>query len=355
MKKELLNITLIGIDCVDLSRLQLAADISSKNISFGKVLLLSSIKSDDPRVIPIPYLSSTKEYSNFMIKELYKYIDTEFALVFQYDGFVLNPSAWSDSFLQYDYIGAPWYHLGDLRVGNGGFSLRSKKLLNWLANNWGKCGGRIHPEDVFISKFARPYIEQDGMKFAPEDIAKKFSMEGTERTVVWNGEFGFHGIKYTDISKWLINNPEYKDKLSYKLDDYAILMKKYPIYDGTVHTLRFRKENIKNYIQISKDQKKYEARLTKEEYDNYTNIKEGDTLVFKRSGVTFEDLPIPAFERKIKNIESFNSLYDLRKTYPKMHVTYPIKDIPRWKKPFTKILGDFVYPKNKSYSIFWVE
>ena len=62
MKKELSNITLIGIDCVDLKRLQLAADISTKDISFGKVKLLTSIKSDDPRVIQIPHINSTKKY-----------------------------------------------------------------------------------------------------------------------------------------------------------------------------------------------------------------------------------------------------------------------------------------------------
>ncbi|MBU0999222.1 hypothetical protein KKG24_02845 [Patescibacteria group bacterium] len=355
MKKELPSITLIGIDCVNLKRLQLAADISTKDITFGSVKLLTSIKSDDPRVIQIPHINSAKKYSDFMIKELYKYIDTNFALIFQHDGFVLNPFAWSDSFLQYDYIGSPWYHLGDLRIGNGGFSLRSKKLIDWLANNWKKAGARIHPEDVFISKFARPYLEQSGMKFAPENIAKQFSMEGNERSVVWNGEFGFHGITWTDISNWLVNHLEYKKQLNYKLDDYTTLMKKYPTYDETVHTFKFSKHNIKNYVQSSKNEKNYEARLTQEKYYDYSKIKIGDTIIFKRSGVVFEDVPIPAFEKRVEKIESFKSFSDLRKAYSKICVTYPIKDIPKWKKPFIKIFGDSIYPKNKPYSIFWFD
>jgi len=138
MKLTLNNVTLIGVDCIDLKRLQLAADVSAMDISFGAVKLLTSIQSDDPRVIQIPHIGSIKKYSDFMIKELYKYIETDFALIIQHDGFVLNASAWSDSFLQYDYIGGPWYHLGDLRVGNGGFSLRSKKLVDWLGHNWKK-------------------------------------------------------------------------------------------------------------------------------------------------------------------------------------------------------------------------
>lgn len=352
MKIELPNITLIGIDCVDIKKLQIVADISTKDINFGKVKLLTSIESTDPRVIKIPHIKSTKKYSDFMIKELYKYIDTEFALIFQYDGFILNASAWSDNFLKYDYIGSPWYHLGDLRVGNGGFSLRSKKLIDWLGKNWEKVAAKIHPEDVFISKFARPFLEKEGIKFAPEEIAKKFSIEGDERGVVWNGEFGFHGIKYTDISNWLINNQEYKDSLKYELDDYFSLMKKYPIYDGTVHTFRFKKQNQKDYIELSKNGKNFETRLAKEKYYDFNNIKIEDTVICKKSGKNFE-LPIPAFEKKVKNIEKFISFYDLRKKYPKIHVTYPIKDIPKWKRPFLKILGDNVYPKNKPYIIFW--
>lgn len=356
--KNLTNVTLVGIDCANLEHLQLAADISTKGISFGKVLLLTSIKSNDPRVIQIPQINSVEKYSDFMIKELYKYIDTEFALVFQYDGFILNPSAWSDDFLKYDYIGAPWYHLGNIHVGNGGFSLRSKKLIDWLAVNWREINALIHPEDVFISKFARPALEQEGMKFAPEGIAKQFSKEGNEKSVVWNDEFGFHGMKYTDISNWLINHPEYKDKLTYELDDYTTLMKKYNkylVHGGIIYTFRFKKQNMKNYVQLSKNQKNYEAREVKEKYYDFSSVKVGDIIVFKRSGVIFENVPVPAFEKKVTRLETFKSFYDLRKAYPKIYVTYPTKDIPKWKRHFLKIFSDWVYPKDKPYSVFWFD
>lgn len=352
MKLELPKITLIGIDCINLERLQLATEISTKDINFGKVKLLTSITSNDPRVIKIPHLDSAKKYSEFVIKKLYKYIDTEFALIFQYDGFILNASCWSNDFLEYDYIGSPWYHLGDLRVGNGGFSLRSKRLIDWLGKNWKEIDAKIHPEDVFISKFARPYLEKSGMSFAPENVAKDFSFSGGERGVFWNGEFGFHGIKYTDISKWLIDNQEYKEKLNYKLDDYFNLMRKYPVYYGTIHTFRFKKQNKKEYIKLSRNQKNYEARMMKEKYFDFSNVKIGDTVICKKSGYGFY-LDIPAFEKKVINIEKFNSFSDLRKKYPKINITYPIKDIPKWKRPFLGIFGDILLPKNKPYIIFW--
>ena len=354
MKLILSDITLIGVDCINLERLKLAADISTKDITFGSVKLLSSIKNEDPRVIQIHHINSAKKYSEFMIKDLYKYVDTKFALVFQYDGFVLNSSAWMDSFLEYDYIGSPWYHLGDLRVGNGGFSLRSKNLIDWLGHNWSKIDAYIHPEDVYISRFARPHLEKEGMKFASEEIASKFAMEGDQKSVVWNGEFGFHGINYTDISNWLINHPEYKNILPNKLSDYFLIMKKYPVYDGTVHTFRFKKQNIKDYIKHYENKKNYEVRLIKDEYFEFRNIKKGDTVIFKKSGKGIKDVPI-AFEKKIKNIEFFKSFKKFRKIYPKIHVTYPIKEISKWKRPFIKIIGDFAYPKENTYGVFWFD
>ena len=65
-----------------------------------------------------------------MLQELHDHISTAHALCIQWDGYVLNAQAWDASFLDYDYIGSVWPQFGDgHRVGNGGFSLRSKRLL----------------------------------------------------------------------------------------------------------------------------------------------------------------------------------------------------------------------------------
>ncbi len=47
------NITLLGLDCVDLERLKIARDICTKDIEFGAVKLLSSIESDDKCTGPL--------------------------------------------------------------------------------------------------------------------------------------------------------------------------------------------------------------------------------------------------------------------------------------------------------------
>ena len=108
----------------------------------------------------------------------------------QWDGFVLDPDRWEDHFLDFDYIGAPWPQFHDGHdVGNGGFSLRSRKLLE-------ACRDRRfiaeHPEDVSIGRTNRELLENGyGIAFADRAIAARFAFE---RSSPGTPAFGFHGI-----------------------------------------------------------------------------------------------------------------------------------------------------------------
>jgi len=216
--KHLPNVTLLGIDCVDIERLKIAADICQRDFTFGAVKLLSSISDNDERVVYIENIDSIEKYSIFCLEKMNDFVDTEFVLVIQYDGFILNSEAWSDEFLNYDYIGAPWWYMDDNNVGNGGFSLRSKKLLNILQNdiNIQKTG---EAEDHVICRVYGDYLKSRGIKFAPESVARKFSIEGDSELPVkygsvWTDEFGFHSFKDTDISKWKEKNKDVSIDLS---------------------------------------------------------------------------------------------------------------------------------------------
>jgi len=227
MKKKLESVTLLGIDCVDLGRLRQAFEICQKEFEFADVKILSSLPAaGDDRVIKIDSISSLEEYSRFVIFELDKYVDTPHVLIVQYDGFILNPQAWDDRYLDYDYIGAPWLVadwsvenfdfpmklLGQYVVGNGGFSLRSKRLLA-LTATLAKKGilARYSPEDVAIGVYHRELLEENNIKIAPIELAQKFSFESeTKDNYAWTNQFGFHGLKWTDISKWAAAHPEYK-------------------------------------------------------------------------------------------------------------------------------------------------
>ena len=214
MKKELNNVTLLGIDCIDPYRLKNVMDICQREIEFHSTILLTSEDMRDSRVVRIPRISSFEEYSLFCLRDLSNYVETEFVLLIQWDGFILNPNSWHKSFLEDDYIGSPWlvkdwaisdfYFPENLRgeyvVGNGGFSLRSKKLLR-LTERLYKEGilENSHPEDIAISVWYREMLKGAGIKFAPIEIAKQFSFEGGDEK--YHKQFGFHGY-YTDIESW---------------------------------------------------------------------------------------------------------------------------------------------------------
>lgn len=159
---------------------------------FGQVLLLSD--KPPPNADPaiewrrIDRLGSRADYSRFMLRGLAQHVGTSHALCVQWDGFVLDGSAWDPHFLDYDYIGAVWPHFHDgFNVGNGGFSLRSRRLFEACKKI---PSDESQVEDVLIGRVYRPQLEQQGIRFAPEPVARRFAYERTART---GREFGFHG------------------------------------------------------------------------------------------------------------------------------------------------------------------
>ena len=197
------NITLLGMDGGGSRPLiTKAMQICKQQASFARCLLLSPHREydlmDGIEHMTIPALTYP-EWNVFVINELHKYIDTEYYLFVDTDGFILNPHLWMPEFLHYDYIGAPWPDylvqsyasregiIGKNNVGNGGFTMRSKKFLN-------VCKDITHdghsPEDAFLCVKQFDYLTSQGLTFAPDSIAKIFSTEPYA-----GNSFGFHGNK----------------------------------------------------------------------------------------------------------------------------------------------------------------
>ena len=349
MKKHLPNVTLITVDCLHLARSKAAADICQKDFEFGAVKILSSIPDSDPRVVSIPPLNNGKIYSDFYIKELWKYIDTPLALTFHHDGFIANSSAWDDKFLDYDYLGAPWHHPGAHMVGNGGFAIRSRRLLEYVAKNFEKIGGPMEPEDLWTCKYARPFLEKEGMKFATVEMARRFSKEGNERGVVWNDEFGWHDIKGTDISKWLDAHPEYKEIFVQKFDDFTTFMRKYPVYDGTVHVFPSKPIQVPHYKKLAAGEKDYDCRLD-DDLAYCDPIKPDHKIVYRLWRILLSQVGVPTFERKVESVEKFASKRELLRAHPEIEIT-PSFYIPKWKQRLAAMFGNVVYPNDKSYTL----
>jgi hypothetical protein len=202
MKTNLNKVTLICVDCSRYGEAVAAINKSMEQCDFAAVKFLTDINLElnGIEVIKILPIKSKEEYSRFIIKELYKYLDTEFCLVIQHDGYVLNGKSWQDEFLNYDYIGAPWTYTDGKNVGNGGFSLRSRLLQIFLAND--EFIKATDPEDQAIGRLYRDYlIKTYGVKFAPEDLADQFAYE--LRTPIYD-TFGFHGRFHKPFQKTVI-------------------------------------------------------------------------------------------------------------------------------------------------------
>lgn len=169
--------------------------------------------------VKIPKFTDFQKQYSFITLKLCPHICTEdFNLIIHSDGYAVNPDAWTDEFLEYDYIGATW---DTGMVGNGGFTLRSRKLYNSLITRdipydtesyfdynsefnifTTQDGVTKVPEDAIICLVWRDILEkEDDIKFAPYEIADRWSVENHSEISPWSGKpnpwlgksLGFHG------------------------------------------------------------------------------------------------------------------------------------------------------------------
>ena len=222
-KLNLPDVTLLAATSVDINETQLALKISSQNIQFSSVKLLSS-KLPDKKYPDIEYISIPKmnisEYSKTIIEDLHKYFDTSHCLIVQSDSFVVNSKLWKNEFLEFDYIGAPWSNKIEVNpnlilnveknpVGNGGFSLRSHKLAKATSEiKYDSLNFPLMSEDIIICHYLYQKMIDKGIRFAPAELAAKFSIENIHHLYGQdvNSVFGFHGKHLRDyfLKKYIL-------------------------------------------------------------------------------------------------------------------------------------------------------
>jgi len=189
----------VTLACVDTAHPALALRAlarSCSHIDFGRVLLLTDSRpagidvASNVEIADSGPIRSRDEYSQFVLKRLVAHIGTPLVLLVQWDGYVVNPEAWDPSFANVDYLGARWFwHDDGHDVGNGGFSLRSKRLLDALQDP------RIHlieAEDTTIGRSFRALLEHEhGIRFGDARLADRFAFEAAYPV---GKPFGFHGL-----------------------------------------------------------------------------------------------------------------------------------------------------------------
>lgn len=163
-------------------------------LPFGRAVLFTHAWQPEApvaglEVVDVGAIDSAAAYSQFVMRGLEAHIATPFVLVTQWDGFVIHADAWTDEFLQHDYIGAPWADQpAALSVGNGGFSLRSQRFLR--AGQDSRIVN-VHPEDEVLCRTWRTLLTDEyGLRFAPPALAARFAFENTTPP---GPTLGFHG------------------------------------------------------------------------------------------------------------------------------------------------------------------
>lgn len=204
------NVILVALGSTKITETIKAIKHCQKLVSFYDTIYLTDSTIDDVKIryIKTRNIPSIQDYQKFVVNESPEIILSSISdsfnghfLCINWDGFIVNPDAWTNEFLNYDYIGAPWPWFNHM-VGNGGFCLKSVLFLksqqeickNYTIN---------HNEDVELCIVLRKYFELKRCKYAPTNISYKFSTEVGDMDC--NKSFGFHDFKYHPNYKYIIN------------------------------------------------------------------------------------------------------------------------------------------------------
>lgn len=212
------SLTLVAVATRDVIATYKALKYSSSQINFKEILLISDFNpkpsDNDIKFVKISPFQSIKEWGKFVVFDLHKFIQTSHIMMIHADGFIINPFRWQESFLNYDYIGAPFplprdnfsyrdYYGNIIRVGNA-ISIRSKKILELpskLDLDWEAADQGHYNDDGFLSVQHRHTLLRYGINYAPLSIAKYFSREVTTAENRDIEPFAFH--------KWQGRNSSY--------------------------------------------------------------------------------------------------------------------------------------------------
>ncbi len=218
---DLSMVTLVAVSGIDPKGAVNALQLSMKNIKYHDAVLISHNRPENlPEGITFKQCKPTElaskdpknkdDYSRFMAYNLCDYIESPYCLIVHNDAYVIHPEQWDKAFLKYDYLGAPWpkniHYTNEgvnVRVGNGGFSLRSKRMLSILNDlhlPFTDNGTGFYNEDGIMCVYYRKQLEDAGIRFAPVELAARFSHEfDCEESVP--KPFGFHNFKKTSRYK----------------------------------------------------------------------------------------------------------------------------------------------------------
>jgi hypothetical protein len=234
---KLPEVTLFAIDVIHPSLTMEAIEFSCRWVQFAEIIFLTDLNKNPwmrdakldwgsvKRKISVIHHTETdikvpcprkdhyflpRDYEMASMREPVLHMKTSHILLIEWDSAVLNPLAWNPSWLDLDYVAAPWppFHEEGWvpcdghtnNVGNGGFSLRSQKYCKWtrIMTEQFKDDPALISSDMFPCLNKRPWLEENGVVFAPDYEAMAFSCENR----IYAGQFGYHGTWTCERNGW---------------------------------------------------------------------------------------------------------------------------------------------------------
>ncbi len=152
-------------NCIHKLGFEWSQTIVCGNLNYDYILKIVKNIDRDIKVIKLNYDNLTQiDYSNLLMTPFFWNLFVgEKILIHQEDSIVFKKSIMD--FVEWDYIGAPWplkYNISKNGVGNGGFSLRSKKtMLDCLEHK---------DDEIDVSQHVLKYMNNNKMTKIPEDV-----------------------------------------------------------------------------------------------------------------------------------------------------------------------------------------
>ena len=143
------------------------------NLNYKFVKNICDSISPNIRIIKLIYDNmSQQEYSNYLCTlNFWKLFNGAKLLIYQEDTCIFKYNI--NDFLEWDYIGGPWYlNQNDTPngVGNGGFSLRTKQCMIDVINT-------ISLENTIFNTSTLQYMSNVGLTLGPEDVYFSLNMQ----------------------------------------------------------------------------------------------------------------------------------------------------------------------------------
>jgi hypothetical protein len=197
MPTKLGDVTLVLIETMFHDLAWEAVRESAKRVAFHDIVICSDKSPPfdiNAKVIHIEHQPGIENFGRATWHGPWiEHVQTSHMLLSHWDSWVIDPGMWSDDFLQYDFIGAPWWYEIN-NVGCGAFTLRSMKMVRFLNDHRDVYPHKM-PDDVVLCQHYRARLEAEGFRWAPDDVAMRFAFECSRPHGGPSRHFGFHEVR----------------------------------------------------------------------------------------------------------------------------------------------------------------